>query len=113
MSPNSVQRNIGVVKAALNFIIVEHDLDMRNVFQGMKIKGAGASKTDRLPITETQLASLWPAFESNPPALTLLTVLADTGARLAEITGLMVQDVDVQNAVLHIQPGLPPSSGPV
>lgn len=104
MSPNSVQRNIGVVKAALNFIIVEHDLDMRNVFQGMKIKGAGASKTDRLPITETQLAALWPAFESNQAALTLVTVLADTGARLSEITGLLGKDVDTQNAILHIQP---------
>lgn len=104
MSPNSVVRTIGVVKAALNFIIVEHDLELRNVFQGIKIKGAGASRADRLPITEEQLRALQPAFESNKVALTLLTVLTDTGARLSEITGLVASDVDIDAAMLHIRP---------
>lgn len=32
MSPNSAQRTVGVVKAALNHAILEHDLDTKNVF---------------------------------------------------------------------------------
>jgi hypothetical protein len=95
MSPNSVQRNLGVVKAAINHVLLEHDLDFRNVFQAIKIKGAGSSNTDRLPITDEQLAMMVPAFESSDVAKALLLLLTDTGARLAEITGLEAKDVDL------------------
>ena len=104
MSPNSVQRNLGVVKAAINHVVLEHDLDCRNVFQAIKIKGAGSSSTDRLPITDEQLNEITPAFKSNKVAKALLILLTDTGARLAEITGLEAKDVDLDNGILHIQP---------
>jgi integrase len=104
MSPNSVQRNLGVVKAAINHALLEHDLDFRNVFQSIKIKGAGSSSTDRLPITDEQLTLMGPAFASNDTAKALLLLLTDTGARLAEITGLEAKDVDLDNAILHIRP---------
>jgi integrase len=104
MSPNSVQRNLGVVKAAVNHVLLEHDLDFRNVFQAIKIKGAGSSSTDRLPITDEQLTALVPAFASSDTAKALLLLLTDTGARLAEITGLEAKDVDQDNAILHIRP---------
>ncbi|HEV8036015.1 hypothetical protein [Yoonia sp.] len=68
MAPNSVQRNLGVVKAAVNHVLLEHDLDIRNVFQAIKIKGAGSSNTDRLPITDEQLALMTPAFASSDVA---------------------------------------------
>ncbi|SFJ55573.1 Site-specific recombinase XerD [Celeribacter neptunius] len=103
MSPNSVQRNVGVVKAALNHAILEHDLDIKNVFQALKIKGAGSSKTDRLPITDEQLRDIWPAFKSSTTALSLLLLLTDTGARLSEITGLATGDIDLEAGILHIR----------
>jgi integrase len=104
MSPNSVQRNLGVVKAAINHVLLEHDLDFRNVFQAIKIKGAGSSNTDRLPINDEQLATMVPAFASSDVASILLMILTDTGARLAEITGLEAKDVDLNKAILHIRP---------
>ena len=104
MSPNSVQRNLGVVKAAVNHVLLEHDLDFRNVFQAIKIKGAGSSSTDRLPITDEQLDLMTPAFASSDVAKALLLLLTDTGARLAEITGLEAKDVDLSKAILHIRP---------
>ena len=104
MSPNSVQRNLGVVKAAINHVLLEHDLDVRNVFQAIKIKGAGSSNTDRLPITNDQLSIITPAFASSEVAKALLLLLTDTGARLAEITGLEAKDVDLGNGILHIRP---------
>jgi integrase len=104
MAPNSVQRNLGVVKAAINHVLLEHDLDLRNVFQAIKIKGAGSSSTDRLPITDEQLALITPAFASSDVAKALLLLLTDTGARLAEITGLEAKDVDLDKAILHIRP---------
>jgi hypothetical protein len=104
MSPNSVQRNLGVVKAAINHVLLEHDLDFRNVFQAIKIKGAGSSNTDRLPINDEQLGLMTPAFASSDVASILLMLLTDTGARLAEITGLEAKDVDLDKAILHIRP---------
>ena len=104
MSPNSVQRNLGVVKAAINHVPLEHDLDLRNLFQAIKIKGAGSSDTDRLPITDEQLKEITPAFDSSDVARSLLLLLTDTGARLAEITGLEAKDVDLEKANLHIRP---------
>ena len=103
MSPNSVQRNLGVVKAAVNHALLEHDLEVRNVFQAIKIKGAGSSNTDRLPITDEQLVQITPAFASSEIARTLLLLLTDTGTRLAEIIGLEAKDVDLDKAILHIR----------
>jgi hypothetical protein len=79
MSPNSVQRNLGVVKAAINHVLLEHDLDFRNVFQAIKIKGAGISNTNRLPINDEQLDLMTPAFASNDVAKALLLLLTDKG----------------------------------
>ena len=39
MAPNSVQRNLGVVKAAINHVLLEHDLDLRNVFRRSRSRG--------------------------------------------------------------------------
>ena len=104
MAPNSVLRTIGVIKAAMNHVIVENGLEQRNVFQGIKIKGAGSSNTDRLPITDEHLDLMTPAFESSEVAAALLVLLTDTGARLAEITGLEARDVDLDKAILHLRP---------
>ena len=103
MAPNSVVRTVGVIKAAINHVIIENDLEQRNVFQGIKIKGAGASKDDRLPMTDDQLEMLLPEYQANPTAYALLVTLADTGARLAEIVGLEAQDLDLATGCLRQQ----------
>ena len=96
-------RTIGVLKAAINHVLVENDLDLRNVFQGLKIKGAGSSKTDRLPVTDDQLATLLPVYATSPVPEALFVTLADTGARLAEIVGLEAQDLDLDKGCLNIR----------
>ena len=103
VAPNSVLRTIGVLKAAINHVLVENDLDLRNVFQGLKIKGAGSSKTDRLPVTDEQLATLLPVYATSPVPETLFVTLADTGARLTEIVGLEAQDLDLAKGCLTIR----------
>ena len=103
MAPNSVLRTLGVIKAAINHVIIEHDLDQRNVFQVIKIKGVGASREDRLPMTDSHVATLMTEYASNPTAYALFVILCDTGAQLAEITGLEVKDVDLETRCLHIR----------
>lgn len=104
MAPNSVLRTLNTVKAAINHTIVENSLNIPNVFAKLRIKGAGAGRTDRLPITSSQLSDLLNEVTGNTVAQNLLIVLADTGARLGEVVGLEVQDVDLEKGALHIRP---------
>ena len=104
MKPSSVHRYITVVRAAVNYVITEHSLNIPNVFNGLRIKGASASADDRLPMSDQDLAMARPNFDDDPVAHALFVALTDTGARLSEITGLEVQDVDLQERSITIRP---------
>ncbi|WP_334065731.1 tyrosine-type recombinase/integrase [Nereida ignava] len=104
MKASSVHRYITVVRAAVNYVIAEHSLNIPNVFNGLRIKGASASIDDRLPMSDQDLAVAAPNFEDDPVAKALFVTLTDTGARLSEITGLEVQDVDLQQRSITIRP---------
>ena len=104
MKPSSVHRYITVVRAAVNYVITEHSLNIPNVFNGLRIKGASASVEDRLPLNDHDLAIVAPNFEDDPVAQALFVTLTDTGARLSEITGLEVRDVDLQQRSITIRP---------
>ena len=104
MKPSSVHRYITVVRAAVNYVITEHSLNIPNVFNGLRIKGALASVEDRLPLNDHDLAMVAPNFEDDPVAQALFVTLTDTGARLSEITGLEVRDVDLQQRSITIRP---------
>ena len=104
MKPSSAQRYITVVRAAVNYVISEHSLNIPNVFNGLRIKGASASANDRLPISDRDLVLIAPNFEDDPVAHVLFVTLIATGARLSEITGMEVQDVDLQQRSIIIQP---------
>jgi len=103
MKPNSVLRNVAVAKAAVNYVITEHSLTIPNVFNGLKIKGAGASVEDRHPLTDEHIAIATPCYQDDPLAWALFITLIDTGARLSEIVGLEVQDVDLQERSITIK----------
>ena len=104
MKPSSVHRYITVVRAAVNYVITEHSLNIPNVFNGLRIKGASASADDRLPMSDQDLVMARPNFDDDPVAHALFVALTDTGARLSEITGLEVQDVDLQQRSITIRP---------
>ncbi|MDP5326178.1 MAG: tyrosine-type recombinase/integrase [Paracoccaceae bacterium] len=104
MSPSSVQRAINIVKAGINHVIREEELEDKNPFAFLSVEGSAASKEDRLPLSEEDMARLTGAFESSDVALALFVTLADTGARLAEIVGLEVIDLDKQNSSIWIRP---------
>ena len=104
MKPSSVHRYITVVRAAVNYVITEHSLNIPNVFNGLRIKGASATVDDRLPMSDHDLAMVRPNFDDDPVAHALFVALTDTGARLSEITGLEVQDVDLQERSIKIRP---------
>lgn len=104
MAPNSVVRVLNILKAAINYVIQEEEVDARNPFANLKVQGAGASKTDRLPLTDNDMQLASPAFEGNEDAEILFSMLADTGARLAEVLGLEARDIDLDQRTMTIRP---------
>ena len=104
VSANSAVRMLGVVRTAINHAIVEHSLNIPNVFTNLRIKGAGASKLDRLPLSDTQVVHLEPAYSNDITAWALFVCLRDTGCRVSEIAGLRVKDCDTDKECLIITP---------
>ena len=104
VSANSAVRMLGVVRTAINHAIVEHSLNIPNVFTNLRIKGAGASKLDRLPLSDTQIVNLETAYSNDTTAWALFVCLRDTGCRVSEIAGLRVKDCDTDNGCLIISP---------
>ena len=104
VSANSAVRMLGVVRTAINHAIGEHSLNIPNVFTNLRIKGAGASKLDRLPLSDTQVVNLEPAYSNDTTAWALFVCLRDTGCRVSEIAGLRVKDCDTDNGCLSISP---------
>jgi integrase len=102
VSANSAVRMLGVVRTAINHVIVEHSLTIPNVFTNLKIKGAGATKHDRLPLSDDQVVTLETAFSSDATAWALFVTLRDTGARVSEVSGLRVKDCNLEQQCLHL-----------
>ena len=95
---------LGVVRTAINHVIVEHSLNIPNVFTNLRIKGAGASKHDRLPLSDAQVLELEAAYSNDEVAWALFVSLRDTGARISEVSGLRVKDCDTDKGCLNISP---------
>ena len=70
----------------------------------MVIKGTGATKEDRLPLSKEDINTLNQTFDAPEDVSALWVTLRDTGARLSEIVYLTVGDVDLQNKSLAIRP---------
>ena len=65
-------RNLGVLRAAVHHVIVEQSLSIPNVFNGLRIKGARASKEDRHPLTDAHIAVVKPCYRDDPLAWALV-----------------------------------------
>ena len=103
VSPNSAERYINVVKAVVNHTINELGLTAINRFLNLKVKGAGHSKDARLPLSHSEIREIGELYNNNSTFKTIYRLLSETGARLNEIAGLEVQDVNLQERYLEIR----------
>ena len=103
LSPSSVLRNKNAINAALNWYLKEHGLDLNNPFNGMLVKGAGASKDDRLPLSDEDVLLLNETYRGTGAEVYYL-LLRETGLRVSELAGIVVGDVSLQDRSLHVQP---------
>ena len=102
LSASSINRVFSSVKAVLNLAIREWDIDSANPLVGTFIPDVGKRKK-RVPFTAAEIASLQrECRELDDDKRWLLALISDTGARLAEAAGVLVGDLQLEEAVPHV-----------
>ena len=101
----TVRRRLNSLSAIFSYSYAELDIDRRNPFTRVIIPKEGADVTKRGSFTTEQLVEGYGlALTSGSTVKLLMPILGETGCRLAEIVGLRLEDVDLENEVLHIRP---------
>jgi integrase len=101
----TIRRRINSLSAIINYAYSELDLDKRNPFTRLFIQNEGADVLKRGTFTNDQLK--WgydKALSSGSTVKLLMPILGETGCRLAEIVGLRLEDIDLENDLIHIRP---------
>lgn len=99
----TVDREISVIRAALNVVIREKGLDIKNPFIGQIIPNEGHDKVPRISFDKDETKTILNTCLSEPSDIKNILVLALlTGARLAELVGLRRIDVKLDYSVPHI-----------
>ena len=101
----TIRRRINCISAILNYAYAELDVDKRNPFSRLFIKGEGQDAHKRGTFTLDQLKQGYDhALSSGSQVKLLMPLLGETGCRLAEIVGLELDDIDMAEAVIHVRP---------
>lgn len=103
VTTSTVRRNMTTIAAVFNTFIKENDLHRPNPFAGLQIPGEGKDTVKRVPFTPAELQTLITSCHTaDDDCRWILAMLADTGARLAEVVGLTLTDIDLDAEVPHI-----------
>lgn len=107
LKPSSVKRELNVVKAMFNHVIIEMQLvGCMNPFAKLPIAGLNEDPEDELrdPLPDDVLNSVRALIlnNANDDLQLIWRLLEGTGCRLAEVTGLRVQDVSLNDDFPHI-----------
>ena len=99
----TVRRRLGVLSAVFATYIREKDLSRPNPFASLQIPKEGHDKNHREPFTATELATMDASCRAKAdPMRLILLMLAGTGARLAEIVGLPLEDIVLDAPIPHV-----------
>jgi len=103
LTGSSVTRNFSYVKAVINFALSEFALDIRNPFVGVyhdRSKGV----VTRKPIPLDDLRSVQrECMQIDDDLRWLVALVSDTGMRLAEATGLSLNDFNLQADIPFVE----------
>ncbi len=99
----SVKRRFNTINAIFNAAIQEGGLKLSNPFSGIRIVNLGGDSEKREEFTIEELKKLANACQQvGDDRRLIILMLMDTGARLGEIVGLRVSDVDLGQPLPHI-----------
>jgi integrase len=100
----TVRRRLAVMSAVFTTWRLEKDKNLANPFERLHITGEGKDQKARIPFNESTLATLYTKCRARDDDMRwLLAMLADTGARLSEVTGLALEDIETAGKVPHIR----------
>ena len=103
----TVKRRINSFRAIWSAYAAEKAHGLHNPWERLTIQGEGEDATQRAPFTADQLTKLGAACrERDDDMRWIVAMLLDTGARLAEVAGLALDDIKLDAPVphIHIQP---------
>tara|TARA_B110000977_G_C11051261_1_gene482412 strand:- start:1018 stop:2166 length:1149 start_codon:yes stop_codon:yes gene_type:complete len=106
LSSSSVRRIFSTVKAVINLCISERGLHMINPFGGVYIPDDDREiKRRSIPISDIRNIQT-ECFKFDDDQRWLIALISDSGMRLSEACGLLVNDIklDVENPYLDIKP---------
>jgi integrase len=99
----TIKRRIGVFSAVWGAYRRERDPLRTDPFERIGIAGAGQDAKPRVPYTADQLQKLYTACRAKDDERRwIIALLIDTGARLAEVAGLALDDLKVDADVPHM-----------
>ena len=102
LSNTSLARIFGVVKAVVNFSIKEQGLECKNAFSGVYIPAEANKK--RYSVKGKELKSLQDeCVLLDDDIRWLVALISDTGMRLSEAVGLLVDDLVLDSEQPHIK----------
>ena len=99
----SIRREMNTIRAVVESYILERKINRKNPFSSIPIPGEGTDEKESKPYSASELAALAAACRaSDDEARWLIAIVSDTGARLAEVAGLTLDDIALDAATPHI-----------
>jgi integrase len=103
LASGTIRRLLNTYVAVVNLYFKEKDIARPNPFASLPIPNEGKDAVKRKPFNDGELEQLTTLCRSkDDPVRWIVAVLADTGARLAEIVGLSLDDIKLDDLVPHI-----------
>lgn len=101
----TIRRRLNSINAVFNWAAYELDLDQRNPFARLIVKGEGRDASVRQPFTTAELSNLYLRSLSFGRLRLILPILGETGCRLSEVLGARKTDISVSDGylVLHVR----------
>jgi integrase len=106
LKPSSVRRELNDLKGIFSLYKKKKLPRMENPFAGIELpKNLASDKESRspLPLEVILEATQWIGAKANPELGFIWRILVGTGCRLAEVTGLRIQDVAIDDAMPHLK----------
>jgi integrase len=101
LSVLSVKRTFITIKAIVNLAIAEHGLDIRNPFSSIFMPEQQPLKRVSIPV-ETICSIQQACYTIDDDMRWLVALISDTGMRLAEATGLLLDDLKLNTEIPYV-----------
>ena len=104
LSSSSIRRILTTVKAIISLAITEHGLEFKNPFSSVYIHDTSTDATKRHPISTPHLIDVQTQCKVEDDDIRwLIGLISDTGMRLSEAVGLVVEDFHLNGEAPYVR----------